>query len=166
MTAINRVFAALLFILFVFVGLSMAGSWRLRYRLLPQPAAIVQADSSPTLSADSEELRARVEQIRMVRNWTTAAQGVSLLLCCALCILGLVLRHRSARDARQKEEAERALDRERRALEARIQERTRDLDASLCQPWFFTEKERPLGVVTPVTRNFDTYPAPHFEPTA
>jgi diguanylate cyclase (GGDEF)-like protein len=132
-TAINRVFAALLFILFVFVGLSMAGSWRLRYRLLPQPAAIVQADSSPTLSADSEELRARVEQIRMVRNWTTAAQGVSLLLCCALCILGLVLRHRSARDARQKEEAERALDRERRALEARIQERTRELSQEVVE---------------------------------
>jgi diguanylate cyclase (GGDEF)-like protein len=132
-TAINRAFAALLFFLFVFVGLSMAGSWNLRYRLLPQPAVSTQADSSATFSRDAEELHARIEQIRAVRSWTTAAQGISLLLCCALCALGLVLRHHAARDAREKEEAERALDRERRALEARIQDRTRELSQEVIE---------------------------------
>jgi diguanylate cyclase (GGDEF)-like protein len=132
-TAINRVFAALLFFLFVFVGLSMAGSWNLRYRLLPQPSVVAQSDSSVTSSRDAEELRARIEQIRAVRSWTTTAQGISLLLCCALCVLGLVLRHRVTRDALEKEEAERALDRERRALEARIQDRTRELSQEVIE---------------------------------
>jgi len=111
----------------------MAGSWNLRHHLLPQPAVAVQADPNQARSADSEELRARVEQIRTVRSWTTVAQGISLLLCCALCIFGLVLRQFAARDARKKEEAERTLDRERRALEARIQERTRELSQEVVE---------------------------------
>lgn len=55
------------------------------------------------------------------------AQESALILCGVLCVFGFQIRRRAAREALGKEEAERALERERRALERRIEDRTREL---------------------------------------
>lgn len=55
------------------------------------------------------------------------SQAGSLILCGILCGFGLHIRRRAGREAQAKEEAERALDRERRALEKRVEDRTREL---------------------------------------
>lgn len=119
MASVTRVFAALLFFLFLLVGVSLAGSLRLRHDLLPNAAI---ADGP--MGAD---LRDRLDDIRTLRAWTTAAQIASLLACAALCGLGLRIRFQGVMEARRREDAERELERERRALEKRIEDRTREL---------------------------------------
>jgi diguanylate cyclase (GGDEF)-like protein len=116
-------FATVLFFLFVFVGLSLAGSWELRNDLIPLSAEASAASPEKASPAEQE----RQEKIETVRAWTTAAQTLSLLLCGALCGLGLRLRRQAGRDARGRQEAERELERERRALEKRIENRTYEL---------------------------------------
>ncbi len=127
MRGLGRLFGTLLFLLCVFVGLSVAGTWRLRHALIPQSMISSQLDSSHLSREILAEHEALVQTIAQTRHWDTAAQAVSLILCCVLCMLGLSLRRRAAREAIRREEAELALERERRALERRIQDRTREL---------------------------------------
>lgn len=127
MRALSRIFAILLFFLSIFVTLSLAGSWYLRFYLIPQ-SAISSGNASAPLSADDlTERQARSEEIIAVRNWDTVAQGIALILCGVLWGLGLTLRRRAGREAARREEAERELERGQQALEKRIQERTREL---------------------------------------
>ncbi len=127
MTAITRTFAGFLSLLFVFVALSLAGSWHLRHHLSPEAAVAAPACGAQMPGGDLEQRQARISEVRELRFWTTAAQVASLLLCAMVCGIGLYLRYRAAHEARGKEEAERELDRERRALERRVEERTREL---------------------------------------
>jgi diguanylate cyclase (GGDEF)-like protein len=126
-TAIKRVFAANLFTLLVFVMLSVAGSVDLRSHLLPRLS--VSSLPSPMHSGSSwpETRQAEMDEFRTVRAWTIAAQGISLLLCAMLCGLSFVIRNIAKREVISREEAERQLERERRDLEARVEDRTQEL---------------------------------------
>jgi len=122
-----RIFAFLLFVLFVLTGLGVAGSWQLRHSLMPRSTVASAFNTSHVNAAELDEEQARTEKIAVVRAWTTAAQAISLLLCAILCVLGLRLRYQASREARRREEAEAELDRARRALEKRVEERTWEL---------------------------------------
>jgi diguanylate cyclase (GGDEF)-like protein len=120
-------FTALLFSLFLLVGLSLAGSWELEHRLIPQAATSPASSSAATLAADQHKQNVRAEITRRVRAWTTAAQGFSMLLCGVL--YGLVLRFRAqaARKAERSKQTAITTDFERVALERRVEERTVEL---------------------------------------
>jgi diguanylate cyclase (GGDEF)-like protein len=123
----TRLFAILLLLLFMLAGLSLTGSWQLQRNLIPQSALVSALSSNDANAAELEEQQMRLEDIRETRMWTTAAQMISVLLCAALCVLGLRLLYRTSREALRREEAEAELDRGRRALEKRVEERTREL---------------------------------------
>lgn len=125
MGSISRLFASLLFCLFLLVAGSLAGSWELRHHLLPESAVAAY----PLLqgNANQDQVLDRLESVKEVRAWTTAAQIGSLLMCAVLSGLGLRIRYRLGREALRREEAERELSRERRALENRIEHRTTEL---------------------------------------
>jgi diguanylate cyclase (GGDEF)-like protein len=126
-TAIKRIFAANLVSLLLFVSLSVAGSWSLRSRLLPGLAVSAEPDAGQTTLTQTEERQAKITEFKTLHAWTTAAQGISLLLCAMLCGLGLVMRNVSRREISGKEMVERELAQERRVLEVRVEERTREL---------------------------------------
>ncbi len=127
LTAITRMFTALLFSLFLLVGLSLAGSWELEHRLSPQTASSSPSNSKTALAADQHKQQVRGEITRRVRAWTTAAQGFSMLLCGVLYGLVLAYRSQSARKAHKKQQAAITTEFERLALERRVEERTFEL---------------------------------------
>lgn len=127
MRALSRIFATLLLILFVFVALSLFGSWRLRHVLAPQRMISARLAGEPLSPDEVAAAAARTREIAFARDWDTTAQAISLFLCCGLCVLGLSLRARAGREAARREDAELQLAREQRALEKRIQDRTREL---------------------------------------
>jgi diguanylate cyclase (GGDEF)-like protein len=125
--SLSRIFATLLLVLFISVALSLFGSWRLRHILVPQSMISAQLAGEHPNPDGLATAQARTREIAFVRVWDTAAQAISLLLCCTLCVLGLSLRARAGREGIRREEAELQLAREQRALERRIQERTHEL---------------------------------------
>lgn len=127
MKATTRVFATLLFFLFVVVGLSLAGSWKLRGSLAPQTEVTSVLSQGRMLLHDRENLRVPSQETGWVLSLTMAVQAFSLLLCSGLCGLGLRVRFLAARERRRREEAEVTLERERHTLEKRVEDRTREL---------------------------------------
>ena len=127
MTAITRMFTALLFSLFLLVGLSLAGSWELEHRLTPQAASTPRFNSSAAQAADQHKQQVRADVTQRVRAWTTAAQGFSMLLCGILYGMVLAFRAQAARKAEKKKQAAITSEFERVALERRVEERTHEL---------------------------------------
>lgn len=117
----TRIFAALLFSLIALVGFSLGGTWVQGHNINALDAADSQSNSTVA------DHTASLEKTQRLRIWTTGAQGFCLLLCGALCVLGLRLRNQAARESLVKEAAERALDAERCAAEKRVEDRTREL---------------------------------------
>ncbi len=127
MIAIKRIFTANLLTLLVFVTLSMAGSWSLRFRVLPRLAVASESTSGQAQGAHAADRTAQVEEFKSLHAWTTVAQAISLLLCAMLCGVGLAMRNIARRQISDQERAERELTDERHALEVRVEERTREL---------------------------------------
>lgn len=105
MKATSRMFTLLLLSMVVLVGLSIAGTWRI--------------DHDPAL------VRGRANQAQLqgelrIRSWITLVQGLSLIACGAMFVLGARQRDR----AREEENAGRASE---LALERRAEECTREL---------------------------------------
>lgn len=115
MKAIIRTLAALLMLLIILVGLSIACSWKLqqdtRLQAKANPAALVQ-------------LHTRDQNLRLA---STVAQEISLLLCLGICAFGICMRRITVRESEWKHSLENALDTERSAAERRIEDRTREL---------------------------------------
>ncbi len=120
-------FAALLFSLIVLVGLSFAGTWELEQGYTAHAAARAHSSLSDATTPGMEKRPVRVEESPIVRAGTTAVEGLSLLFCCALCVLGIRLRNQAVRESLDKEEAERALERERSTAEKLVEDRTSEL---------------------------------------
>ena len=117
MAATSRMFAALLFSLFVLVGISLAGSWDLE---LAKPVASASHPTQTKADPVRGEQPAQPSRIRVIGKWMTVAQGLALIVCAGLYGVALRLRTKTARDAREKLAAE-------LALERRVEERTREL---------------------------------------
>ncbi len=117
MAATSRMFAALLFSLFILVGISLAGSWDLEHA---KPAASVSRSTQTKAESVREEQHAQPSRLRVVGKWMTVAQGLALIVCAGLYGVALRLRAKNARDTREKLAAE-------LALERRVEERTREL---------------------------------------
>jgi len=126
-TAIARMFVALLFALFVLVGLSLAGSWTAGHRAASKATVEFTANSSSAHAADKGKQTTQDSGNRTLRDWTMAAEGISLMLCGALLGIGLRIRSQATNESKRNEATERALNRERNALEEQIEDRTRDL---------------------------------------
>jgi diguanylate cyclase (GGDEF)-like protein len=110
-------FAALLFSLFILVGISLAGSWDLEHA---KPVASTSPSSQTKADSVRGEQPAQPSRLRLVGKWMTVAQGLALIVCAGLYGVTLRLRAKNARDTREKLAAE-------LALERRVEERTREL---------------------------------------
>jgi diguanylate cyclase (GGDEF)-like protein len=110
-------FAALLFSLFILVGISLAGSWDLEHA---KPVASTSPSSQTKADSVRGEQPAQPSRLRVVGKWMTVAQGLALIVCAGLYGVTLRLRAKNARDTREKLAAE-------LALERRVEERTREL---------------------------------------
>lgn len=117
MAATSRMFAALLFSLFILVGISLAGSWDLEHA---KPVASTSPSSQTKADSVRGEQPAQPSRLRVVGKWMTVAQGLALIVCAGLYGVTLRLRAKNARDTREKLAAE-------LALERRVEERTREL---------------------------------------
>ncbi|HLY41422.1 MAG TPA: GGDEF domain-containing protein [Terracidiphilus sp.] len=115
MKAIIRTLAALLTLLIILVGLSIACSWRL------QQDTKLQAKASP---AALVQLHNRDQNLRLASN---VAQEIALLLTIGICAFGVFLRRITIRESEWKQGLEKALETERSAAERRIEERTHEL---------------------------------------
>ena len=116
----------MLLLLFLCVALSLAGSWR---RAKPRPAEH-DLRPSPFGAPDADNpgrLEALAHEMQRVGRWNTAAQMIALGLCCGLWIVGLILQRSVGREAAHQEQADLDVEREERALEKRIEERTHEL---------------------------------------
>lgn len=114
MSATSRMFAALMFSLFVLVGFSLAGSWDIERAKAGQRTNEAIAATSPV------EQPAESQRTRNIHKWMTVAQGLALMTIGALYGLGLRIRNKAARTERESRAAE-------LALERRVEERTREL---------------------------------------
>jgi diguanylate cyclase (GGDEF)-like protein len=115
--ATSRVFASLLFSLFVLVGLSLAGSWNLEHA---KPVYSASPSTQARIEPSRRESPVQPGGIRAIWNWMTIAQGLALVVCAGLYGVNLRLRAKAAREERAKQAAE-------LALERRVEERTREL---------------------------------------
>jgi len=113
--AIIRTLAALLTLLIIVVGLSIACTWRL------QQDTKLQAKAS---SAALVQLHARDQNLRLASN---VAQEFALLLCTGIYAFGLCLRRLTIRESEWKKGFQNALETERSAAERRIEDRTHEL---------------------------------------
>ena len=120
MTATSRIFATLLLILLVLLGLSTVEPLLQRHAVTSTVSTTADRGAVKASVAGEKKIQHQMTQAIHKNAWIDATQGISLVLCVLLCGLGIRLRNKVVREARGKESVE-------LALERRVEQRTREL---------------------------------------
>jgi diguanylate cyclase (GGDEF)-like protein len=120
LTATSRIFATLLLLLLVVLGLSTAEPLLERHAVTSTASTISDRGAIKASVVGQKKIPHQITQAINKSAWINTTQGISLVLCAVLCGLGIRLRNKVVREARGKESVE-------FALERRVEQRTREL---------------------------------------